>query len=147
MGNRSGGRDGAGPGHGRRVRSAARMHNPIVGGAARRSVPLPIVLARRVRLRTFAPDPQPPSSCGPRLLPEGCTLDDLLTAWIASARGVHEPDTLDDCGDYARYLDEVNRAAHDADVLCRRLRERLSAWVAVQDGAGCTATPPPEPAG
>jgi hypothetical protein len=54
------------------------------------------------------------------------SVDDLLAGWVSSLHAVHEPDTLDDCADYARYLDEVNRARHDADALCRRLHEEVA---------------------
>jgi hypothetical protein len=60
--------------------------------------------------------------------PRATTVDDLLTAWVSTARGLRGPDTLDDCADYSRYLDEVNRAIREADALCRCLRERLARW-------------------
>jgi hypothetical protein len=82
------------------------------------------VLARRARLH---PLPAPRPSIVPKRV--SCTVlsvDELLAGWVTSLHGVHEPETLDDCADYARYLDGVNRARHDADSLCRRLHEELA---------------------
>lgn len=141
MGNRSGVRGGSrgpggvdGPGRNRGYTRA--MPRP--------SLPLPVTLALRARRRQFAPHPPSNGERRSPLAGDGYTVDELLAAWIACARGVHEPDTLDDCADYSRYLDEVNRAAQEADDLLRRLRERLADWVATQthrtaDGAATPA--------
>jgi hypothetical protein len=85
---------------------------------------LPAVLARRVRLQ-----PLPARRVAVEPTRVSCTVlsvDELLAGWVSSLHGVRAPDTLDDCADYARYLDGLNRARHDADSLCRRLHEELA---------------------
>ncbi len=91
---------------------------------------LPIALARRVRLRAL-PIARPNVPI-PRVSCTVLSVDELLAGWVSSLHDVHAPDTLDDCADYSRYLDDVNRARHDADVLCRRLHEELAGLL---DGA------------
>jgi hypothetical protein len=86
---------------------------------------LPAVLARRARLQQPVPTPRP-ALAPPRVSCTVLSVDELLAGWVSSLHGVHEPETLDDCSDYARYLDDVNRARHDADCLCRRLHEELA---------------------
>ena len=128
MGNRSGSRGGEGSGTVRGSRPAVRSRR-IDGARSQRALALPAFLARRVRLRPLSSHAllRPAQDGGAP--PPPLTIDELLTGWVSSARGVHEPDTLDDCADYARYLDDVNRARHDAETLCERLRERLAAWI------------------
>lgn len=97
---------------------------------------MPTFLATRMPPRAFAPTKSyalgatPPAPTPASR--DGLDVDDLLTAWIANAQGVHEPDTLDDVSDYARYLEDRDRAARKAGDLCRQLRERLADWIADQ---------------
>lgn len=131
MGNR--GSERGGPGRDARPPTTNRR---VATTVARRPVPLPAIVARRARFHSIVPE-KPFSVGTPPRHPDhgdGLGVDELLTAWVANAQGVHEPDTLDDCADYARYLEERDRAAHDAGELCRRLRERLATWIAAQRG-------------
>lgn len=103
---------------------------------------MPTFLATRMPPRAFAPTkpyalgatpPAPTPAAAPTPASrDGLDVDDLLTAWIANAQGVHEPDTLDDVSDYARNLEDRDRAARKAGDLCRQLRERLADWIADQ---------------
>jgi hypothetical protein len=89
----------------------------------------PIIARSKARRRAAArrtPEAPPVDAPADR---HADTVEDLLTAWISGARGVHEPDTLDDCADYARYLDEVSRARRQADAMCRCLRARVAKWI------------------
>lgn len=61
--------------------------------------------------------------------PDPLTFSELLTGWLSSARELHEPDTLGDCGEYSRHLEAVYRARMDADALCERLGARLADWI------------------
>lgn len=124
MGNRSGTRGGEGSGPGKASRSGPRTR-PSVGVSMRRTLPLPVALARRVRLRPPPPVQRIPIE-PPRVSCTVLSVDELLAGWVSSLHDVHEPDTLDDCADYSRYLDDVNRARHDADALCRRFYEELA---------------------
>jgi hypothetical protein len=118
-------RGGSGPPKASRVAARPR---PSAVVATRRPLPLPVLLPPRVRLRPLAV-PRLPSE-PPRVSCTVLSVDELLAGWVSSLHAVHEPDTLDDCADYSRYLDELNRARHDADALCRRLHEELGHLVA-----------------
>jgi hypothetical protein len=128
MGNRSGARGGDGTGRG--SRPLARLRPPLA--APRRATLLPPALARRARLRALVPEPAAPRGPAESETRADLSIDELLTGWLSSVRGVHEPDTLADCGDYARYLDDLGRARRDAEQLCGRLRERLAHWIDVE---------------
>lgn len=60
------------------------------------------------------------------------TVDELLTGWLASARDLRSPETLDDCADYSRHLERSQRISTDAAALCERLRSRVSTLVDVE---------------
>lgn len=122
MGNRHGTR---GESPGAKGSRPAPRSSPQESARARRSTALPEVLARRVRLRPFCASPPGPAPHAPTA---ALALDELLTGWLAGLRHVRAPDTLGDCADYARYLDEMNRVRHDADRLCDRLHDALAAW-------------------
>jgi hypothetical protein len=138
MGIRNGARGGSGPGGTRRGSPLARTRSGTAKGAAHAAA-LPPTLARRARLRIVAAD-GPSAADGdasPAVLAHE-TVYDLLADWLAGARGVHAPETLDGCDEYVRYLDDVGRVTHDAEALCRELRTRLAAWIDVE-----THAPPP----
>jgi hypothetical protein len=60
------------------------------------------------------------------------TMTELLTGWLANARALRAPDTLDDCADYARHLEASQRVTADAAALCDRLQQRVSTLVNVE---------------
>lgn len=123
MGNRSSTRGGETSGPVKAARTAARAR-PLAGAALPRPLPVPVSLARRARVRPL-PAARPTLE-PPRVSCTVLSVDELLAGWVSSLHDVHPPETLDDCADYSRYLDEVNRARHDADALCRRLHEELA---------------------
>ena len=125
MGNRSGTRGGEASGPGKGSRNVARSRPPARLGLHR--PPPPFVATPRVRLRPL--NVPRPAVAPPRVSCTVLSVDELLAGWVSSLRDLHEPDTLDDCADYSRYLDEVNRARHDADVLCQRLSEEFARLV------------------
>jgi hypothetical protein len=112
-------------GSGGRARKPALAPDPL-SAHARRALHL-VVLPSTGRRRAAGARKSPAAVDTTRQ--PASTVHDLLTDWISTARGVQEPDTLDDCADYSRYLDEVNRAKREVDALCRSLRERLAQWV------------------
>lgn len=60
------------------------------------------------------------------------TVSELLTGWLANARQLRAPDTLDDCADYSRHLEASQRITADAAALCELLQRRISALVDVE---------------
>lgn len=60
------------------------------------------------------------------------TVAELLTGWLANARRLRAPETLDDCADYSRHLEASQRITVDAAALCERLQRRISALVDVE---------------
>ena len=58
-----------------------------------------------------------------RTPPPRLTVAELLTGWLANARDLRAPDTLDDCADYARHLEASQRITTDAAARAR-LRAR-----------------------
>lgn len=60
------------------------------------------------------------------------TVAELLTGWLANARQLRAPETLDDCADYSRHLEASQRITADAAALCERLQRRISALVDVE---------------
>lgn len=67
-----------------------------------------------------------------RTPPPRLTVAELLTGWLASARDLRAPETLDDCADYSRHLEASQRIAADAAALCELLRRRVSTLVDVE---------------
>ncbi len=67
-----------------------------------------------------------------RTPPPRLTVAELLTGWLANARDLRAPDTLDDCADYARHLEASQRITTDAAALCERLRRQVSTLVDVE---------------
>jgi hypothetical protein len=57
------------------------------------------------------------------------TVAELLIGWLANARELRAPDTLDDSADYARHLEASQRVAADAAALCERLQRRVTMLV------------------
>lgn len=62
------------------------------------------------------------------------TIAELLTGWLANARGLHEWTTHGSCTDYARFLEASQRVGADAEALCERLRARTATIVADETG-------------
>jgi hypothetical protein len=60
------------------------------------------------------------------------TMTELLTGWLANARALRAPETLDDWADYARHLEASQRIAADAAALCERLQRRVTRLVDVE---------------